>query len=235
MSSIINNIRQELKASIDEKTQKNSQYFFKEKVKVYGVRSAVVVQISKDYFKLIKDRPKAVIFELCEELWQSGNLEESIVACKWSYFVHKSYDKEDFKMFEKWVGSYINNWASCDTLCNHTLGGFLEMYPEYLPALKKWAQSKNRWMRRAAAVSLILPGRKGKFLEEILGIADILLMDKDDLVQKGYGWMLKVASQSHQKEIFDYVISKKATMPRTALRYAIEKMPPELKAEAMAR
>lgn len=235
MSSIINNIRQELKASIDEKTQKNSQYFFKEKVKVYGVRSAVVVKISKDYFKLIKDRPKAVIFELCEELWQSGNLEESIVACKWSYFVHKSYSKEDFKVFEKWVGSYINNWASCDTLCNHTVGGFLEMYPEYLPALKKWAQSKNRWMRRAAAVSLILPGRKGKFLEEILGIADILLMDNDDLVQKGYGWMLKVASQSHQKEIFDYVISKKATMPRTALRYAIEKMPPELKAEAMAR
>ena len=55
------------------------------------------------------------------------------------------------------------------------------------------------------------------------------------MVQKGYGWMLKAASQAHQKEVFNYVISKKATMPRTSLRYAIEKMPTELKAMAMAK
>ena len=51
------------------------------------------------------------------------------------------------------------------------------------------------------------------------------------MVQKGYGWMLKAASQTHQEEVFNYVISKKATMPRTSLRYAIEKMPQELKAK----
>jgi 3-methyladenine DNA glycosylase AlkD len=55
------------------------------------------------------------------------------------------------------------------------------------------------------------------------------------MVQKGYGWMLKAASQSHQKEVFDYVMKYKAIMPRTALRYAIEKMPAQLKAEAMKK
>jgi 3-methyladenine DNA glycosylase AlkD len=60
-------------------------------------------------------------------------------------------------------------------------------------------------MRRAAAVSLIVPAKKGMFLDDILEIADILLTDKDDLVQKGYGWMLKVTSQVHQKEIFNYI------------------------------
>ena len=59
--------------------------------------------------------------------------------------------------------------------------------------------------------------------------------DKDDMVQKGYGWMLKAASQANQKEVFDYVVSRKATMPRTSLRYAIEKMPAELKVRAMAK
>jgi 3-methyladenine DNA glycosylase AlkD len=73
------------------------------------------------------------------------------------------------------------------------------------------------------------------FLKDIFGIADILLLDKDDMVQKGYGWMLKAASEAYQKEIFDYVVSKKTVMPRTALRYAIEKMPQELKAEAMRK
>ena len=90
-------------------------------------------------------------------------------------------------------------------------------------------------MRRAAAVSLIIPARQGKFLNDIFEIADLLLLDKDDMVQKGYGWMLKVASQKHQLEIFDYVVANKAIMPRTALRYAIEKMPPELKAIAMGK
>jgi len=54
------------------------------------------------------------------------------------------------------------------------------------------------------------------------------------LVQKGYGWLLKVASQAHQKEVFDWVMKNKKEMPRTALRYAIEKMPQDLRRNAMA-
>jgi 3-methyladenine DNA glycosylase AlkD len=73
------------------------------------------------------------------------------------------------------------------------------------------------------------------FLKEILEIADSLLEDRDDLVQKGYGWMLKEASRLHQKEVFDYVMRKKTAMPRTALRYAIEKMPAELRQRAMEK
>lgn len=84
-------------------------------------------------------------------------------------------------------------------------------------------------------MTLIIPARKGKFLKDIFQIADILLLDKDDLVQKGYGWMLKAASEANQKEIFDYVIKNRAVMPRTALRYAIEKMPKEMRVEAMKR
>ena len=72
-------------------------------------------------------------------------------------------------------------------------------------------------------------------MKKIFEIADILLLDKDDLVQKGYGWMLKSASESHQQQVFNYVIKNKKNMPRTALRYAIEKMPKTLKKEAMAK
>jgi 3-methyladenine DNA glycosylase AlkD len=111
----------------------------------------------------------------------------------------------------------------------------VEKYPEYISSLKKWALSENRWMRRASAVTLIIPARRGLFLEDIFEIADLLHDDKDDLVQKGYGWLLKSASQAHEKKVFDYVMSKKDTMPRTALRYAIEKMPPELRSRAMEK
>jgi 3-methyladenine DNA glycosylase AlkD len=61
------------------------------------------------------------------------------------------------------------------------------------------------------------------------------LLDPDDLVQKGYGWLLKEESRKHQKEVYDYVVKNRQIMPRTALRYAIELMPKELKAEAMKK
>jgi len=109
------------------------------------------------------------------------------------------------------------------------------MYPEYISELKRWAKLDNRWMRRAAAVTLIIPARHGLFLDDIFEIATLLLHDRDDLVQKGYGWMLKAASQAHCNEVFNFVMRHKATMPRTALRYAIEKMPDEMKKDAMAK
>lgn len=235
MSDIINKIRKDLLDNADDKTKLSGERFFKEDVKLYGIKSAFVSSISKEHYKAITDKSKSHIFVLCDELWKSGFMEESFVACNWSYNVHKQYEPDDFDVFEKWVNKYVGNWASCDTLCNHTVGTFAEMYPEYLSGLKRWATSQSRWVKRASAVSLIVPARKGKFLNDILEIADILHSDADDMVQKGYGWMLKAASQAHQEEVFNYVMSKKTTMPRTSLRYAIEKMPVELKAMAMAK
>jgi 3-methyladenine DNA glycosylase AlkD len=235
MENIISKIRQTLIENADEKTRKQSEYFFKEQVTVFGVKSATVQKISKEIFAEIKDKPKTEIFAACEKLWQSGYMEESFVACVWSERLSKKFEPTDFEILERWIKNYVSNWASCDTLCNHTVGDFVMMYPEFISRLKDFAHSENRWVKRAAAVSLIIPARKGLFLKDIFEIADILLMDKDDMVQKGYGWMLKAASQAHQHTVFEYVMSKKAVMPRTALRYAIEKMPDDLKKMAMQK
>lgn len=235
MKNIIEQVRATLKAGTDEKTVQASQRFFKEKIVSYGVKVPTVNKIGKEIYKQIENEPKSVIFSLCEQLWQSGYLEESFVACNWSYNVREQYEPADFDVFERWINQYVNNWASCDTLCNHTVGEFIEKYPEYITRLKAFAYSDNRWVKRAAAVSLIIPARKGKFLSNIFEIANILLLDQDDLVQKGYGWMLKAASQANQQEVFDYVMRHKAVMPRTALRYAIEKMPEEMRKRAMEK
>jgi 3-methyladenine DNA glycosylase AlkD len=233
--TILDNIRFELKQKASEAAQIGAKRFFKEPIRLYGLKTAEVNQIGNTYLKMLKNNSKIEIFDLCNQLWQSGYMEESYVACIWSYCLHKKYEKSDFELFGKWVNNYVSNWAACDTLCNHTIGAFIEMYPEYISKLKEWAKSSNLWSRRASAVSLIIPARKGKLLDEIFEIADILLLDKEDLVQKGYGWMLKAASQAYQKEVFDYVIKNKSIMPRTALRYAIEKMPNDLKTLAMQK
>ena len=236
MTNILDEIRNRLKENSDEDTRESGKRFFKEQVQLYGVKTATVEKIAKEFLNIIKTgNNKAEIFSLCDRLWQSGYMEESFIACNWAYSLHNQFEEKDWQVFENWVNNYVSNWASCDTLCNHTIASFVEMYPQYINELKKWAKSENRWVKRASAVTLIIPARKGLFLNDIFEIAGILLMDKDDMVQKGYGWMLKAASQAHEKEVFDFVMKNKKDMPRTALRYAIEKMPPELKSKAMEK
>ena len=232
---VVNQIRNELQAKGTEKNRQETKRFFKEELKVYGVRTPQVRIIAKKFFAQIKDLPKTEIFGICEQLLKSGYTEEAVMAFLWSENLKKCFEPNDFLVFEKWLNCYVSNWAECDTLCNHTMGSFIEKYPSYIDNLKNWAKSSNRWMRRGAAVTLILPARKGKFLEDVLEVADILLLDTDDLVQKGYGWMLKEASKQHQTQVFKYIMKNKAKMPRTALRYAIEKMPVELKKQAMKK
>lgn len=235
VNDLLIRIRKTLKDSADPILEKSTQRYFKEDVKTYGIKSAFVKKIAQENYSMIKKADKKEIFYICENLFQSGYLEESYIACNWSFRIRKQFKPLDFKVFESWIDNYITNWASCDTFCNHTVGSFIETYPEFIKNLQAWAKSKNRWMRRASVVSLIVPAKKGIFLQEILQLTDILLLDIDDIVQKGYGWLLKVSSAKNEKEIFNYVMDHKKEMPRTSLRYAIEKMPVDLKKLAMKK
>ncbi|MDY6958556.1 MAG: DNA alkylation repair protein [Halobacteriota archaeon] len=234
-SETILGIRDSLKENVDAKTKATAQNYFKEEIKFYGVKTSIVTKISKESYEKIADLRKDEIFSLCELLLKSGYIEETFIAFKWAEYISGDFEEGDFKVLEMWLKNYVTNWAACDTLCNHAIGNFIEMYPDYVRDLKGWTKSENRWVRRGAAVTLILPARKGLFLKDVLEIASMLIDDRDDLVQKGYGWMLKEASRMHQKDIFNYVMKNKKIMPRTALRYAIEKMPDELRREAMKR
>lgn len=235
MNEILTQLRAELDTLGNAAAAASARRFFKEDIKTRGISNPIVNKLAAQYRKEMKQLSKAEVFRLCGSLWESGYMEESLVACHWAYSQRKKFEPADFKVFEKWVKKYVNNWASCDTFCNHTIGEFLLMYPQFVQGMKKWALSKNRWMKRGAAVSFIIPARKGRFLDDMLEIATILLHDQDDMVQKGYGWMLKSASESYLNPVFKFVMQHKATMPRTALRYAIEKMPADKKAKAMAK
>jgi len=235
MIDLIDGIKETLKENIDDKTRENAQRFFKEQVKVYGVKTAVCTKIADQFWPDVKILQKIEIFKLCEVLLASDYCEEVYIVSSWLPRISNQFESDDWFIFKGWIEKYINNWAKCDSFCNHTLGDFLMKYPEFIIRLKEWTFSDNRWIKRAASVSLIIPARKGYFLNDIFAICDRLLVDPDDMVQKGYGWLLKATSEMNQKEVFNYVLQNKKKMPRTALRYAIEKMPEEMRKEAMKR
>jgi len=143
--------------------------------------------------------------------------------------------KKKLQLLETWLMKHVHGWGACDDICTHALGAFIYQFPEFIQRTREWTRSENRWVRRASAVVLIYSVRRKEHLGDVFETADALLTDQDIMVQKGYGWMLKEAGNHYPREVFDYVIKNRREMPRTALRYAIEKLSPEHRIEAMKR
>ena len=233
---IIESIQAELEEHVDaEYRSRAADYTKKDLDKLLGVRTPTVRKIAGKYYKEIKALGIDAILGPCKELLKTGISEHRTIAFEWSFRCRRQYQPEHFAVFERWLKTYVDSWGGCDDLCTHTLGEFILQYPDFVSEVKEWSHSKNRWLRRASAVTFIYGVRRGMYLYHIFEVADSLLADPDDLVQKGYGWMLKVASNNYRHEVFEYVMRNKRVMPRTALRYAVEKMPDELKKEAMKK
>jgi len=235
-AEIIIKLIQEIKAADRPENRINYQQFHKEKLKEpEGLRSAVLRSISNNGYREIKGDSLDQILGLCDQLLAAGERYMQFFAFEWALKSKRHFRVRDFARFERWLKKYVSNWGSCDHLCTGPIGVLVAQYPELAVKLRPWRRSRNRWVRRGAAVSLIMPVRQRMLLNEVFRTADTLLDDQDDMVQKGYGWMLKEASNRFPDEVFAYVMKHKVRMPRTALRYAIEKLPPTRRKQAMAK
>ncbi len=124
----------------------------------------------------------------------------------------------------------INNWDLVDLGCLHMTGSYLFDKPRNI--LYKLAKSKNLWERRSAILSTTYFIRQGQ-LDDTFKISELLVKDKEDLVHKATGWMLRFAGDKDKKRLIALLNKYAATMPRTLLRYAIEKFPAKEKEHYM--
>lgn len=237
INNLIKQIQKELTKNADKHYKISTNKFFKEPIQLYGVKTPVVRKIANKYYKDIKHLSKNEIFDLAEALYKNNFHEEAIIATQWISKISDKYQEDDFRTFESIIKNYLDNWAKIDDFCTRVMNKFLLRFPHKVNAIKLWTKSNNLWVRRASAVSLITSSQSfygsEKFIDQSLDIAKLLLTDSEDLVQKGYGWLLKAAAETNQQKVFNFVMKYKDRMPRTALRYAIEKMPKELKQKAM--
>lgn len=222
-----------LKAAGTHERIASAARFFREPAEFWGLTSAEQQKIAKTYFKQIDAMAKRDVFALAESLYKYNRLESTSMASEFVYRKRADFTKSDFKVFQKWCEKYFTNWAMVDVFFNHSMADLIEKFPDLVSELKRWTASKNRWVKRAAAVTFILPARSGKFHDDVFEIADALLTDTDDMVQKGYGWALKAVGESDPKRVLDFVVARVQKMPRTAYRYAIEKLPNDMKKRAM--
>ncbi|MHA1124012.1 MAG: DNA alkylation repair protein [Candidatus Heimdallarchaeota archaeon] len=235
MEKIITTLKDEIEFTEYKKVK--NQYNFPPMKKI-GVRTPILRKIANDFFLELNEQGIIdidIILGLCENLLSERLFELRVIAFQWAFKMKRKFLSKHFVIFENWVNMHVTDWASCDDLCVGNLGYFLYSFPEFIPNVKSWVTSENPMVRRACAVTFIYSLRREKYLEHIFDISDALLNDEDIYVLKGYGWMLKEASNNYQKEIFNYVQKKKKNMPRVSLRYAIEKMPQDLRKKAMSK
>ena len=126
----------------------------------------------------------------------------------------------------------INNWDLVDICAPHVVGGYLYVSGEPRDVLYDLAVSENIWERRTAIVATGHFIRKGD-IEDTFRIAELLLNDREDLIHKATGWMLRSAGQVNRPQLQKFLDKYAATMPRTLLRYSIEHFDKPLRSHYM--
>ena len=141
-----------------------------------------------------------------------------------------SEQKNIFTLYVQEIGIGINNWDIIDTTCPHIVGAWL--YRRDRSLLYRFAGSENLWQRRAAMLACFYFIRKEDFTDA-LKIASLLSEDREDLIHKAVGWMLREIGKRDQQIEEQFLHRHCATMPRTMLRYAIERFAPEVRKRYM--
>ena len=226
-------IRSRLEAVADPAMAAGARGFFRETIDPIGVRSADLQRIVSEVYGRVKRWPAAERNRLCEFLWQ-GKMEEGVIVCHLYRRFARQCGAAEFRLFERWIGRYVHNWAHCDGVSSWLLAACIANVPALTKKLPRWTRSRNRWKRRAAAVSLLQEAKQGRGTETIFAIAGMLRDDPDDMVRKGVGWLLKETYPRRPREVVK-LLTGWSDAPRLLLRYACEKMTPVHRTRVLGR
>lgn len=223
MSDLAERIMAEVRDSGDPDREAQLRRYFREPIESHGLTSQQSKDIARKYYPEVKgDLDEAI--RLTGELLSRRNLSFSSVALRILERFSRQIEPSHFQIFDGWV-EYLTNWATTDHLCTKIIAEAVKKDPGLAERLLEWTGSDNRWRRRAAAVSLVPLARRSEMLGDVFKVADRLMTDGDDMVQKGVGWMLKEASKKHPEEIREYLLRWREESPALILRYASEKLP----------
>ncbi len=213
----------ELKTYASSERRKTNEWFFKtdkgeysEFDKFMGIRVPHTRKVAKKYHK-------EITFKILDELLQHPIHE--VRHCALIMLVDK-YQVEDkqtiFNYYLKNINA-VNNWDLVDTTIPHTIGDYIFNHQDKLPLLYDFAKSSNLWEKRIAIVATFAFIKNNEFKPTLI-IAKQLLSDKHDLIHKAVGWMLREIYKKDDKVCKSFLRENYAQLPRTTLRYAIERM-----------
>ena len=218
-------IRQALKEGGSAEHASGVQWFFKEEIKSHGWYTAALRKaIRQCRREILREHDFDFLTGVADQLFSGPVLEEKIAGVFLLEGLDAQCGDREFAMFESWLDR-IGSWADHDGLVHYLISPMVAAKPARTKFVFRWAKSPNRWHRRAACVALIRAARAKMLSPEIVRLSDTLLDDKDDMVQKGLGWLLRETAKADAPRIVPYLMKIRERAPRLVLRTACETLP----------
>ena len=227
MSSLAD-LQKELTKAADKNKVVILQRFFKTGPGDYGEGDVFLGIIVPQQRAIVKKYAARIKFPEIQKLLDSKFHESRLIAL---LILVDQYEKNKEPLNRKKIVDFylkntkrINNWDLVDLSVYKILGDWLLINRAKIKILDRFTVSKNLWERRMAMIATYAFIKKGK-TEEVIKIAERLLDDSHDLIHKAVGWMLReMGKRASEPALLKFLNTHKDRMPRTALRYAIEKL-----------
>jgi len=226
-------LEKDLKKASNKEKAKLLQGFFKTGKGDYGEGDIFLGIIVPEQRKIAKSTLQRLDYNDIQELLQSKIHEKRLIALlilveKYKFACKNKNETEKKKIFDFYLKNTnnINNWDLVDLSSHKIIGNFLLDKDKSI--LYKLAKSNHLWEKRISIISTFEFIRNNKF-DDSLKIAELLLEDKHDLIHKAVGWMLREVGKKNQQAEESFLKKHYKKMPRTMLRYSIEKFPEGLR------
>lgn len=198
------------------------QHFFKHVITSRGWYTGEIRKLARRFTKVLKnDAGLDYVVEVADLLFQGNVLEEKVLAVFLLERQVAEFGDREFRLFESWLGR-ISSWADHDGLVHYLIGPMIVGNPKRQTQALRWAKSRDRWHRRAAAVALVRSARLRQSFPQIIATSEALLADQDDMVQKGLGWLLRETAKADPEKTVPYLVKIRARAARLVLRTACE-------------
>jgi 3-methyladenine DNA glycosylase AlkD len=227
-------IRRVLKDGGSAPHAQDVQWFFKEEIKSRGWYTAELRRVAVRFRRtIIREQGTVFLIKVADKLFQGSVLEEKVFAVFLLEKLVDQFGEDEFRLFEAWL-SRICSWADHDALVHYLIGPMIAARASRVKSVFVRAKSPSRWHRRAACVALIRGTRRKMFLPQIKLLSNVLLCDKDDMVQKGLGWLLRETTKYAAPVAVPYLLEIRTRAPRLVLRTACETLPAAARKKILA-
>jgi 3-methyladenine DNA glycosylase AlkD len=215
-----------IKAGADQARAASYQRYFKEPVNCYGLDYQRVKQIKADLIARVAQGWNIVdAVSFCDAMLEDDHMEARGIGFQIvAHFVAQA-PPELLAHIQRWLEAYCGNWGLVDNLAPSVLAPLLELYPKLIPEVVSWTASPNQWVRRGAAVAFVPLVSTSEHLGTAYEIATRLFDDREDLIHKAVGWLLREAGKTDSKRLEKFLLANGPRVPRTTVRYAIERFP----------
>ena len=226
VEQVAREIIEQLRRMGDPVRARGAQNYFKHEIVALGITAPVLRAFVRERLQLLRPQWTASqAIALCDRLLSEPEMEMRGVGFLVLSAFQQELTPDLLDQAEGWLKRRLDNWALVDGFCSAVLSPLLERFPPAEKRLEAWSRAESLWLRRAALVTLVPFARRGRLLDTEYRLARAHFGDPEDLMHKATGWLLREAGKTDMPRLRRYLLEHGAMIPRTALRYAIQRFP----------